>query len=253
MQELKTEPQTEPTEQPSGFQQSPIDILSRESFAASEKLNPSDYLQCDYPGSVKEDHGHSRFELDATQFKIVPSLKFRSIEAKLASVHFHARSEHWIDGADFEAEFHFVHLVDSEEKQAGKHAQEELPKYLVIGVPVDIEEDEEACAKYPQLQQLLLNLRPGVDKEQIKEVKALDREIFEQAFDQFHSYYHYRGSLTTGPDEKLPFEEKVYWFVLQNPIKLPEKIIRGIADIEQRTRCLQPLNRRIILSCKSKS
>lgn len=240
----------ESEDKPSGIQQSPIDILSKESFPVKEKLTTCDYVQERYPGSVKEDHGHFRFELDTKQFEKLPTLRFRSTEAHLKSVHFHARSEHRIDGADFEAEFHFVHGIVSNEDPLNEHIQEPS-KLLVVGIPVDIEESEEAVARYPQLKQLLLNLRPGADQSQIQEVDSLDPEIFKQAYAQFHSFYHYRGSLTTGPDEKKPFEEIVSWFVLQNPIKLPESIIKDIAEIEQRTRGLQPLNRRIVLSCKS--
>lgn len=240
----------ESEDKPSGIQQSPIDILSKESFPVKEKLTTCDYVQERYPGSVKEDHGHFRFELDTKQFEKLPTLRFRSTEAHLKSVHFHARSEHRIDGADFEAEFHFVHGIVSNENQLNEHIQEPS-KLLVVGIPVDIEESEEAVANYPQLKQLLMNLRPGADKSQTQEVDSLDPEIFKQAYAQFHSFYHYRGSLTTGPDEKKPFEEIVSWFVLQNPIKLPESIIKDIAEIEQRTRGLQPLNRRIVLSCKS--
>lgn len=247
MQDLKSEP--EPT--PSGFQQSPIDIISKDCFSVREELKAFHYVQESYPGSIMEDYGHFRYELDASKFDNLPALIFRSTDAVLASVHFHARSEHVINGGDFAAEFHLVHKVVPKENPGADHI-DEPSSLLVVGVLVNVEtDDKESIDKFPNLQQLLLNLRKGIDKTTTDKVD-LDPEIFRRAEQQLHSFYHYRGSLTTGPDESKPFLETVSWFVIQNPIKLPKSIMDRVGEVEQRTRGLQPLERRIVLSCNSK-
>ena len=104
-----------------GTQQSPIELLTRETFKIQDKLSGSGYCEPAYEGHLEENEEHYSFVLAGPTF---PKLTFRDTEAVLRSIHFHAPSEHRINGNDFDAEFHLVHNIVSKELAKNTTAQE---------------------------------------------------------------------------------------------------------------------------------
>jgi Eukaryotic-type carbonic anhydrase len=68
---------------------------------------PVDYLVVQYPNEELAgyfNHTNHNFYFDAP-----PTIRFAGVEAQLERIHIHSRSEHLLDGVDFDFEIHFVH------------------------------------------------------------------------------------------------------------------------------------------------
>jgi len=136
----------------------------------------------------------------------------------LLQFHFHAPSEHTIDGEYYDMELHLVHQSDDGE-------------YAVIGVMITAGKENEAYkpvwdnmpAEEGELQTI-----SGVT------VNAID------LLPEDRSYYRYDGSFTTPP-----CTEGVKWFVLSNPVELSEEQIDAFEAIYLgNNRPVQPMNER---------
>lgn len=137
---------------------------------------------------------------------------------QLLQYHFHSDSEHLIDGEQFPAEVHFVHI-----NEAGRLA--------VIGVLLTEGEENEALGN------ILANFEFGetVEIEEGIDVSSLIPD--EKA------YFHYLGSLTTPP-----LNENVEWYVMQNPVEISAEQIEALKEIyDGNNRQVQPLNGRLLL------
>lgn len=192
--------------------QSPIDIRTTETTAADD--DEPDAIQPHY-GTVKAtvvDTGH------ALQVN-VPSgdVKIRGRHFSLRQFHFHAHSEHTIDGRVYPAEVHLVHLAKD-----GRMA--------VIGVMLV------PGAANPVLDAVLKAARKGEAHDTAADIAP------GQLLPASDAYYHYLGSLTTPP-----LMENVEWYVLKQPITAsPEQLdaLRGFYADNFRQR--QPLEGRIV-------
>ncbi len=139
----------------------------------------------------------------------------------LVQFHFHAPSEHTVDGRHFPMEMHFVH-------QAKDGA------LAVVGV--FIEEGAENRALAPLWKQL--EEAPGTHATVQLPVKFGDR-IFTTG--ESTGLFHYEGSLTTPP-----CSEGVKWFVRKRPIQLSKAQIAAFTAVyEGNNRPVQALNERV--------
>lgn len=194
----------------SGNLQSPIDILTQNviPYQGSE-------IQCNYEniGHSVVNNGHSiQVELQGTA-----EIDDRTYELK--QVHFHAQSEHTINGQHFPVEGHFVHTA-----QDGSTA--------VIGVML-VEGRENQS-----FQQILDAAKEATKGATSIPVKQLDLSLL---LPSKLSYYHYLGSLTTPP-----LTEHVEWYVLTDPVEISQRQINEFSqyysDNNRNTQSLQGRN-----------
>lgn len=194
--------------------QSPIDIVAAGAVAA----DPGEPRAIEFShthGAVDkvEDNGHAvQVDTHATEAII------RGRHFKLAQFHFHAQSEHTLDGKHFPLEGHFVFKA-----QDGRLA--------VVGVMY------EQGAANPVAQEVLDDLKPG-------HVRPAQHEIdIEGLIPKSHGYYHYLGSLTTPP-----LTENVEWYVMPAPVTMSKRQIDGfLAHYRRNNRNIQPLNGRPLI------
>jgi carbonic anhydrase len=139
-------------------------------------------------------------------------------EFDLKQFHFHAPSEHTVDGKHYPMELHLVHQASDGE-------------LAVLGVLI------REGAHHDAFDDIwgLMPLEPGDEHEldhltiQVDELLPAGRDIF-----------RYEGSLTTPP-----CSEGVHWYVFANPIEMDAEQIRTFtAMISGNNRPIQPLNDR---------
>jgi carbonic anhydrase len=134
--------------------------------------------------------------------------------------HYHAPSEHTIEGKFFAAEFHIVH-----KNSDGKLA--------VVGILLD--EGEENAAFQP----LLSNLpaQQGQEKDLGIQINVAD------FLPMIQTTYRYSGSLTTPP-----CTEGVSWLVMATPIQVSADQMAALTGVfEGNNRPVQPLNTRLLV------
>ena len=137
---------------------------------------------------------------------------------KLLQFHFHAPSEHTINGSYSDMELHLVHKSDND------------GEYAVIGVMLKPGTENIAYS------QILKNLPKEKSEPQMINVDINAVNLLPVN----KSYYRYNGSFTTPP-----CTEGVKWFVMNNPIKLSSSQIEMFKAIyDNNYRPIQPLNKR---------
>ena len=161
-------------------------------------------------------NGHTiKFNYASGSYLSVGGKKF-----ELLQFHFHAPSEHMIDGSHRPIEFHLVHK--SEDGQLA-----------VIGVMVVEGKENKAFAD------VIRNL----SYENGGTVKKSDVVIdMNKILPSSKKFFHYSGSLTTPP-----CSEKVEWFVLQEPIEFSKGQIAAFEKAYMNNnRPVNPLNSRTL-------
>ncbi len=195
-----------------GNAQSPIDI--------SGEMNDVDFveLQLDYKTDSTLDITNNGHTVQVNYpFGI---FTYEGDEYKLVQFHFHAGSEHTLNGKRFPLEAHLVHLTDD-------------GKIAVIGIWY-IEGNENPILKK------IYDKIPASADETISETRVID---VKNMLPIDHSYYHYVGSLTTPP-----CTEGVNWFVMKAPREAGKEQIEQIKNAmpANNFRPIQPLNDREI-------
>lgn len=196
--------------------QSPIDIVTASAVAAADnEPRALDFVHTRGPIDAVADNGHAvQVDTHRTEASI------RGRHFALSQFHFHAESEHTLDGKHFPLEGHFVFKA-----QDGRLA--------VIGVMY-----VEGAAN-PVAQQVLDDLKQGR-----REGAPAQREIdIEALLPKSHAYYHYLGSLTTPP-----LSENVEWYVLPAPVTMSKAQIQAfLSHYRRNNRKIQPLNGRPLI------
>lgn len=139
----------------------------------------------------------------------------------LAQFHFHAPSEHTVDGRHFPMEMHFVHRAED-------------GALAVVGVL--IEEGTENPSLAPLWEQL--TRAPGTQA-----TVRIPPEFAEHLFSgEATGAYHYRGSLTTPP-----CSEGVSWYIRRTPTQLSkDQIAAFTAEYNHNNRPVQALGDRTL-------
>jgi carbonic anhydrase len=202
-----------------GAEQSPIDL------AATTDGTPD--LEAAYPGQVAfeaVDNGHTVQVSPAGDASVTSG----GTSYSLAQIHFHAPSEHEIDGKKADAEFHLVH----------SDADGQL---LVVGVLAHAGAESTAWAPFDAAVQAAADdthegsSTSATTAGQIDLGALLPKDL---------DHYSYEGSLTTPP-----CTEGVQWRVLETPVELSsEQIARLRRAHDENARPIQPLNDRSVLS-----
>jgi carbonic anhydrase len=193
--------------------QSPIDIVTAKALEADDnEPHGLEIWHSVAPVDKVEDNGHAvQVDSHSTEAMI------RGRHFRLAQFHFHAESEHTIDGRHFPLEGHFVFKA-----QDGRLA--------VIGVMFDKGEPNAAA------QTVLDDLQPGADPAQ----RSIDIGAL---LPKQRGYYHYLGSLTTPP-----LSENVEWYVMPSPVAMSQPQLDAfLARYPRNNRKIQPLNGRSVL------
>jgi carbonic anhydrase len=168
-------------------------------------------ISLDYSAKITkaENNGHS-IQVTDSGTAIINQRQFN-----LRQFHFHAESEHTVDGKHYPLEIHFVNQA-----QDGR----------IAVIAVFFEEGQENKG----FQEVL----DDVKKQTNCEITAIQTLIPENK-----SYYHYLGSLTTPP-----LSENVEWYVLKTPVEVSAAQIKTFQSLyAHNNRDIQPLNNRAIL------
>jgi len=193
-----------------GKNQSPIDIITA-SVQSDQKLTAPQFKY----GTT---HAHIVHNGHTIQFNVEGdhSVQLNGKDYKLLQFHYHAPSEHTIDGKQFPLEVHFVH----------KHSDDDL---AVIGILFA------EGAENPFLTQFLDKFPR--QKGQYDADQSID---LLRLFPDNKSYYHYKGSLTTPPCSEI-----VHWYVLKHPVEASKEQLDQFAKIlNNNYRPVQALNDR---------
>ena len=192
----------------SGMMQSPINIDSKK----VEMLTPDKgemILNFGKEITKAEDNGHSIQVTDSGQSTI------NGRQFNLTQFHFHAESEHTVDGKHYPLEAHFVN-----QSQDGRIA--------VIGVFF------KAGRENLGFEEVLAD----VTNKKIDAITDIDKMIPENK-----SFYHYLGSLTTPP-----LTENVEWYLMKAPLEVSQAQLTAFKKLyAHNNRKIQPLNDRKIL------
>jgi len=205
-----------------GRGQSPIDLANAAEFElpASEVQTPSKQEvevlnQAGVIGAL--DNGHT-IQINS---KTGETLSVGDKTYALVQFHFHAPSEHTVDGQHFPMEMHFVHQA-----QDGALA--------VVGVLI------EDGARNPGIAPLWAQLAEAPGTETTVQIPA---DFADHVFSgDATGIYHYDGSLTTPP-----CSEGVQWYVRKTPTQLSKDQIAAFTAIyDHNNRPVQPLNDRTL-------
>jgi carbonic anhydrase len=198
-----------------GLRQSPIDLVTDQ---ASSPYKP---FILDYKESSFEfiNNGHS------IQAAVKPgryTLDYDGSLFTLRQFHFHAPSEHTVDGRSFPMELHLVHASES-------------GSLAVVGV--FIKEGERNSTLAEPFQSL-----PGNDKEKEKAKTRNYKVDIPALLPENRGAFEYIGSLTTPP-----CSENVNWIVLRQPITLSKEQIEAFKKLyPDNNRPVQKPNERLV-------
>jgi carbonic anhydrase len=151
---------------------------------------------------------------------------------QLAQFHFHAPSEHTIDGKQYDAELHLVH-------------KNILGQLVVVGVLLSKSDTTPSSIFDEILMTAPVTIETGTREGMVLNANSL--------LPQDPDYFTYAGSLTTPP-----CTEGVRWFVMQTPVQVSPYVIQqlhllasqfpGYNGFANNNRPVAPLNGRTILS-----
>jgi carbonic anhydrase len=195
-----------------GKKQSPIDL--NQTFKAGRTDFDLDY-QVTELDLINNGHTIKVSYPDGNYFQIAGQ------EYKLLQFHYHAPSEHTVNGRFYDMEIHFVH-------------QNASGSLAVIGVFIDEGPENLALREIWEY----LPKRSGRTKKVAQEIINARDLIPEHS-----GYYRYMGSLTTPP-----CSEGVNWFVMKQPIYASKAQLDKFRSImEGNNRPTQPVNQRLIM------
>ena len=205
-----------------GRRQSPIDLTNatEAELPAAELHTPSEQEVevLNQSGVIRElDNGHT-IQVNS---KTGETMTVGDKTYALLQFHFHAPSEHTVDGEHFPMEMHFVY-------------QAEDGALAVVGLFID------EGAENPSIVPLWAQLPEAAGTEKTIQIPAgFDDDIFP---DVGTGFYHYDGSLTTPP-----CSEGVKWYVRTTPTRLSKNQIAAFtARYDNNNRPLQALNGRAL-------
>jgi len=191
-----------------GKTQSPIDIVNP---TEQDLTNISFHYQ---PSKVNIlNNGHTvQVNYDTGSY-----IELEGVRYDVAQFHYHAPSEHTVNGESFPAEIHIVH----------KNADGNL---AVVGILLKVGSENSAFAPF-------INNLPASETE----VKDAGGKVDAAGFlPEVQTTYRYDGSLTTPP-----CSEGVKWLLMTTPVELSAKQLTTLAGIfENNNRPVQPLGDR---------
>lgn len=193
-----------------GKEQSPVDLAK----ASTTNLATIEMQYKDTPFKIINNGSTIKVDYAPGSF-----IKIAGKQYELLQFHFHAPSEHTVDGKKYPIEAHFVH-------KAQDGALAVIGVFLKEGKPNDF------------IHTLWANLPEQEGEKTVNGISLNANALIPND----KSYYHYSGSLTTPP-----CSEGVSWNVLKTPIEVSQREIARFSSIYKgNARPIQPLNQRII-------
>lgn len=193
-----------------GNSQSPIDIINKNIINGENLAKPEFNYEKSKVSIIN--NGHTvQFNIDGEN-----NVKLNGKNYNLLQFHYHALSEHTIDGKHLPIEMHFVHKYSDTD-------------FAVIGVMYTEGKENELLKNY-------------LDKFPTSKGKFNSEEMINllEILPDNKSYYYYKGSLTTPPCTEI-----VNWYVLKNPLEASKEQIRKFSKIlHNNYRPVQALNGR---------
>tara|TARA_R110002072_G_scaffold59914_5_gene152356 strand:+ start:1652 stop:2389 length:738 start_codon:yes stop_codon:yes gene_type:complete len=195
-----------------GQQQSPINLTQ----ALAAEFAPAQIDWAEETAGVVVDNGHTV----QVSVENAGGLTLGDTHYALLQFHFHAASEHTINGRQAPMEVHFVH-------------QSATGELAVIGVMVERGDALATLGSVWAAMPADADATPGIAARiHLNEFLPADRDAF-----------RYQGSLTTPPCSEI-----VSWTVLTNPVTATPQQIEAFATRHPDSfRPVQPLNRRYVL------
>ena len=221
-----------------GKRQSPINILTS-ATKSNSKLLPLQLSGYDDPQGISVSNKGTNIKFHPLQFNT--SLKNHLGVYNFREFHFHwgcadnEGSEHTIDGQQFAAEIHFVHL-----KEGASPTNVAGDTLSVIGVLCKAA-DIPVSGVWSKLGDV------PIENEAKTDVKDI---VFSNFLPKNLDYYHYEGSLTTPLCNEI-----IQWFVLKETIDIPKSFLASFRKVQMNKsgkllthnfRDLQPLNDRVV-------
>lgn len=195
-----------------GREQSPIDIKA----PTQARFSPP-VLNYNATGGTAMDNGHTL----KVSFELGSSIQLDGLLYRLVELHFHATSEHTLEGTKYPAELHFVHKTfDGHVAVIGVLLERGTKPDAAWGSVID------ALASAPAVG------GAEVKKLQLQQIMPRDMEV-----------YRYQGSLTTPP-----CSEGVKWSLVTEPVKVSAKQLAKLTKrYSANSRAVQPQNEREVL------
>lgn len=192
-----------------GKEQSPIDIPS------ASRLHVNDITFNHNPSVVEiSNNGHTIEVAEDNKSTIIVD----GITYNLQQYHFHAPSEHTLNGTYYDMELHLVHQSDAS-------------KYSVVTLMLKSGSENKAFEPIWEHLPIIKGEQENISSLVIDEYDLLPANL---------SYYRYSGSFTTPP-----CTEGVNFIIMSNPVELSKEQIEAFKSIyPNNNRPIQPLNQR---------
>jgi len=211
-----------------GIRQSPIEIISKAAIT-SPGLGAIDFHYSDTEFTIKN-NGHT-IRVDCPDMSNTITIAGRNYG--LLQFHFHARSEHQIDGESYPMELHFVHVLSG---GVSESSDKSVAKLAVVGVLI------EEGPPNPLIDKLWTKLPQAEDDNASFTGPGLNFDVLLPPDGQ-RSFFRYSGSLTTPP-----CTENVLWSVMEEPIYLSKEQIEAFTKLYKKNyRPAQKINQRSVL------
>jgi carbonic anhydrase len=215
-------------------QQSPIDFGRAAPF---ECVFPSDYLAINWGASLEGDIEMTDEGVKYIFNNITPGngLYLSGDFFPLDQMHFHAPSEHKINGAGAAEELQIVHMQPA--------PKPENDQYVVLGLWVNAGDGREEVDRF--FKDLTGRLKAAKESRNPARIPVIlnPNALLPPCPEEF---WRYEGSLTTKAGGDNP--ECVRWVFYRRPLLVSREILTGFIEVGHHAKGVQPLNRRFVLS-----
>jgi len=224
-----------------GSEQSPIDIIPANAQPSDETMKMQVHLTDHLLTGLKVNDNGNTYMVNGDFSKLLATdVDGQTYEFEAVQFHFHAPTEHTINGKHFDLELHIVHQMTLESANKAQ-TQRNL---AVLGIMFELDCESHASP------------HPFIDSLNLQEIgKDFSLNMSDLLGDDLTdkmTYYAYKGSLTTPP-----CTESVNWYVLEKPLKITKdqldifnsrwKYNPCFAHGFGNNRPVQPLNGRTVL------
>ncbi|KAJ8899555.1 hypothetical protein K2173_018529 [Erythroxylum novogranatense] len=209
----------------SGKAQSPIDI-KKDDVKESDKYEP---LNREYK-SAKATLINNHFGLSVRYDGDCGGMTVGGKNYTLKQFHWHYPSEHLIDGKQYDAELHVVHMAED-------------GSISVVAILFEYGDSDPFVSKLRKGVEKMEEEKCKEDEESHIDLGNMSTKLLKKKSDK---YYRYVGSLTTPP-----CAENVTWTVLAKVRKISEEQVKSLRapldeDCQNNSRPVQPLNGRTV-------
>jgi carbonic anhydrase len=224
-----------------GMEQSPIDIVPTETQTCNDNMKMQLYLTDHTLSDLKvQDLGNTLMAEGNFSKMVATDVAGNSYEFEAIQFHFHAPSEHTINGKHYDLELHIVHQMTPESAKNAKTSR----NLAVLGVFFDLDTDLKATPN-PFIEALKLhNVGSNISMNM--------NDLMEEHLTDGKTFYAYQGGLTTPP-----CTENANFYILDSAMKINRTQLEqfnlrwkdniNFANGHGNNRPTQPLNGRTVM------